>query len=237
MSNLDAAFPSGAGAPPGGSVDAARVAALPAQIKVPYLQAFTDAIAGVFVVAGVVAVLAFVLSWFVQERELRETVATSGVGEAFAAPQPDDSLAAIGRALSRLAGRDRTRRFIAMVAAESGVDLSPAACWLLFRYREDPEVAIADLARARGIPFDVLEAGRTQLAQHAQIEDGPDHTTRLTPAGLETSERLRAHARVRLVTLLDGWSPELYPELERLLTRLGDDIAQAPPERTPALTA
>ena len=53
--------------------------------------------------------LAFALSWFIQERTLRETVTTDGVGEAFAAPRPPDSLREIARALSQLAGRDRTR--------------------------------------------------------------------------------------------------------------------------------
>ncbi len=61
------------------------------------------------------------LAWLVPEKPLRETVLSSGMGESFAAPKPADSLREIARALSKLAGRDRTRQFIESVAAETGV--------------------------------------------------------------------------------------------------------------------
>ena len=197
----------------------------------PYLQAFTDALDTVFLAAAGVAVLAFALSWFIQERKLRETVTTDSIGEAFASPRPADSLREIARSLSRLAGRDRTRRFIERVAADAGVDLGPAACWMLFRYLEVPTRTLAELRAIHDIPLDVLEDGREQLLECGYITPGPDGTTLVTPEGSAVADRLRTGARDRLVGLLDGWSPEQYPELQRLLTRLADDIAEAPPER------
>ena len=231
--NLTGAFPAGAGADrlSSGQVAPSQVSSLPPAVKDTYLQAFTDALDTVFLVAAAVAVLAFALSWFVQERRLRETVLTGGVGEAFAAPQPADSLREIARSLSRLAGRDKTRQFVAKVAAETGVDLTPAACWLLFRYREDPSSTFAELREIREIPLEALQRGREQLLDNGYATAGPDGTTDVTAEGVEISERLRACARERLVALLDGWSPEQYPELEKLLNRLSDDIAEAPPDR------
>jgi len=231
--NLSAAFPSGAaaGKVASGQVQPGQVAALPEAVKTPYLQAFTDALDTVFLAAAGIAVLAFALSWFIQERKLRETVATDGVGEAFAAPCQPDSLREIGQALSRLAGRDRTRRFIERVAADAGVDLDPAACWMLFRYRESPACSYADMRAIRPIPLDVLEAGRAQLLERGHITEEPDGLTGVTGSGVAVADRLRAGARERLVTLLEGWSPEDYPDLQKLLTRLADDIAQAPPEQ------
>jgi hypothetical protein len=206
------------------------VRSLPAAIKGPYLQAFTDSLGTVFAVAAGIAAIAFVLSWFIQERPLRKTVATGAdVGETFAAPRPADSLRDIGIALSRLAGRERTRRFIARVASRVGVDLTPAACWMLFRYSEDGTRTIADLREIRDIPVEVLENGRVQLLECGYVE-ADDGLTVVTPGGDAVADQLRAEAREELVALLDGWSPEQYPDLQRLLTRLADDIAEAPPE-------
>jgi EmrB/QacA subfamily drug resistance transporter len=236
-SNLNHAFPSGTGGAnvSGGQVSPSAVAGLPNAVRHPYLQAFTDSLGTVFVVAAAVAVLAFVLSWLLEERPLRQTVSTTDVGESFAAPKPPDSLHAIGVALSRLAGRDRTRQFIANVAARAGVHLSPAACWMLFRYREDPTRTIHDLHAIKDIPIGVLEDGRALLIEHGYIEPGPDDTTAVSASGEVIAEELRAEAREQLIVLLDGWSPDQYPELARLLTRLANDVAEAPPEQVPAL--
>ncbi len=231
--NLHAAFPAGggAGAVASGRVQPGQVAGLPAAVKVPYLHAFTDALNTVFLAAAGVAVLAFALSWFIPERPLRETVASEGVGEAFASPRPPDSLREIARCLSKLAGRDRTRAFIADVAARTGVELTPAACWMLFRYRERPAASFADLRAIRPVPLDELERGRAQLLGCGYVEESAEGAAVVTAAGDVTAERLRGCARERLVALLEGWSPEQYPDLQKLLTHLADDIAEAPPER------
>ena len=231
--NLHAAFPAGAGGAgvASGQVQPGQVAALPDAVKVPYLHAFTDALDTVFLAAAGIAVLAFALSWFIQERPLRETVTTDGVGEAFASPRPADSLGDIAASLSRLAGRDKTRAFIAEVAAQTGVELTPAACWMLFRYRERPAASFADLRAIRPVQLEDLEAGRAQLIASGYVEVGSEGAADVTAAGEVVAERLRGCARERLCKLLEGWSAEDYPDLQKLLTRLADDIAEAPPER------
>ena len=59
-------------------------------------------------VAAAILALAFLLSWLVEERPLRQSVDTAGVGEAFAAPSDGDSLHELTRELARLVGRERT---------------------------------------------------------------------------------------------------------------------------------
>ena len=59
--------------------------------------------AHVFLVATVVVAVAFVLSWFIEERPLRKTVETS-VGDAIGGPVDTDSLRELTRALSRAVG-------------------------------------------------------------------------------------------------------------------------------------
>jgi hypothetical protein len=159
------------------------------------------------------------------------------VGEAFASPQPADSLRELGRALSKLAGRDRTREFIESVAAETGVGLGPAACWMLFRYSEDRTWTVARLHAAAPIPVDVLERGRGELVSCGYVEDAEDGTTVVTAAGSAVEQRLRAAARARLTTLLEGWEPEDYPDLVKLMNRLAGDLAQAPPPDPQRVTA
>jgi hypothetical protein len=106
---------------------------------------------------------------------------------------------------------------------------------MLFRYREDPTRTIDNLRAIRNIPIGVLEDGRALLIEHGYIEPAPDGTTAVTESGEVIAEELRAEAREQLIVLLDGWSPDQYPELARLLTRLANDVAEAPPEHAPAL--
>jgi EmrB/QacA subfamily drug resistance transporter len=230
--NLARDLPAGAGAggAASGQVDPAKVGALPETVRVPFLQAYTDAMDTVFVVAAIIAVVAFVLAWFIEERPLRETVTTSGVGEAFAVPRTADSLRQIGISLSKLVGADRTRQFIEHVAQDAGVALRPATCWMLGRYEHDPSTTFDELRDRQPVPVEILEAGRRELLEHGYVTEEEDGTTALTPAGVAVLDQLRARARARLERLLDGWEPEQYPELERLLTRLAGDYAEAPPK-------
>ena len=96
-----------------------------------YQQAFSSALHDVFIVAGAVALAAFLLSWIIPELPLRETVTTSDVADTLAVPREADSLAEIINKIGRLDRREGAREIVRRVAAGAGVDLSPAACWLL----------------------------------------------------------------------------------------------------------
>ena len=93
-----------------GAVFTARLADVPPTAGARYISAFTSAVDTVFVVAAAIIVVAFLLAWLIEERPLRQTVDTAGVGEAFASPTSGDSLRELMRELSRLVGRERTAR-------------------------------------------------------------------------------------------------------------------------------
>ncbi len=201
--NLESAFPSAArrGKLSSGQVQPAQVASLPANVKVPYLQAFTDALDTVFLAAAGVAVLAFALSWFIQERTLRETVTTDGVGEAFASPRPA-GLAARDRAVAEPAGRPRPHAAVHR-GGRGGRRRRPrrpppagcsSATWRFPRGTFEELRAIHDgpARRARGRPGAV--AG-VRIRRGA----GADGTIVVTPEGSAVADRLRAGARERLV--------------------------------------
>ncbi|HWF74676.1 MAG TPA: MFS transporter [Solirubrobacteraceae bacterium] len=224
----------------GGADNPAALKKLPAALHAAYIHAFTTALSPVFVVAAGAAVVAFILSLVLEQRPLRESVtAASGIGESFAVPKQTDSLAEISRALGVQLGREGRRRVVQRLADEAGVDLSPAACWLLARVNEDPHLDLADIARRFDVPLEVaekaleecIERGMVQ-AQSAEGAGGATYT--LTPAGQEAVEKLIAARRAGLARLLDGWSPDQHVDVAQLLTRLAGELVGERPAEVPA---
>src|SRR3954465_653978 len=131
-----------------GGLDPTAIQRLPAAVRTGYTNAFTDSLSAVFLVAAAIVLVAFLLSWLIEERPLRQTVETAGVGEAFASPRSSDSLRELMRELSQLVGRERTRAFIPRTVDAAEVDLSPGSAWLLVQTAEgntgDPDALAAD---------------------------------------------------------------------------------------------
>jgi len=209
-----------------GSIDPSSVERLPAVVRDTYTGAFTDSLSTVFLVAAAVVLVAFLLSWLIEERPLRQTVETAGVGEAFASPKSDDSLHELTRELARLVGRERTRAFIERAVDAAEVDLPPGEAWLLVQVAEgrlpldDPEV-IAD-----GRPFDaalakVFVAG---LAERGHASDGA-----LTDAGRATATRLIGARHDCLHSLIADWEPDDDERINDAVARLARELASEVP--------
>jgi EmrB/QacA subfamily drug resistance transporter len=213
-----------------------------------YVGAFTRALDRVFLIAAAVAAAAFLLSWLLEQRPLRDTAeASTGIGEAFAVPKHTDSFAEIARALTVLIGRERRRQLVAQIVARAGVDLSPAAAWLLARWSVEPEAPLADLASAWDVPIERARAGLRELAERGMVTGGggvgpdvpgetappPDQnggpTPTLTPLGAETAQRLITARREAFARLLDGWEPERHAEVAGLLSKLAEELQVASP--------
>jgi EmrB/QacA subfamily drug resistance transporter len=232
---LASSLPAGVSGKLAGATDnPAALDKLPAAIHSVYITAFTNALSTVFVVAASVAAFAFLLSWALQQRTLRDSVAAgSGIGETFAIPKHTDSLAEASRALTALVGREGRRALVERLAQRAGVDLSPAACWLVIRLDEDPAADIPALCTSFEIPLEIGERALTELTAQALVIDGgssdgrPDHE--LTARGSEIAARLIEERRASLARLCDGWEPEHNPELAGLLVSLAHDLAQDPP--------
>jgi EmrB/QacA subfamily drug resistance transporter len=190
---------------------------LPQPLRGHYEQAFSSALHAVFVVAGVVALAAFLLSWLIPELRLRETVTTSDMADTLAVPRDADSLAEIINKIGRLDGRAGAREIVRRVAARAGVDLSPAACWLLARYSGDAHADLQELARRVNGDAAALEAARQELIEHALLADAGPDGLQLTPAGHRALARLIETGEQRLADLLRDWHPEQHEELARLI--------------------
>jgi EmrB/QacA subfamily drug resistance transporter len=231
----------------GASLNTAALKKLPAPIHAAYLTAFTDALSTVFIVAAGVAAVAFLLSWALQERPLRETVtASTGIGESFAVPKPTDSLAEASRAMSVLIGREGRRALVARLCERAGVDLSPAAAWLLVRLEESDTAhpaSIPQLCEKFDIPLDVGQRALRELDERGLLQRDPTageergRVVGVTPAGAAIAERLIEERRASLERVCAGWQPEDNEELAGLLRRLAREISPdepEPSERTPA---
>jgi len=232
-SELTSVFPAGSAAGASGSsgLSKAQLAKLPPTLHAGYLHAFTNALSTIFEVAAAIGVLAFVLSWLLPDKTLRDTAtASTGVGEAFATPRQIKSEAEAARALSVLIGREKRRKLVANIAARAGVDLSPAACWLIAHLQDDPAMDIPAMSRAFDIPEAATARGLQELAAHGYVTlDDSDAVTALTDAGRQVAEKLIAERTASLERLVEGWSPDQHPDLALLLTRMARELQQDAP--------
>jgi MFS family permease len=193
---LAAALPPGATPP--AAVSPELVHRLPDAVRVPYLEAFADALVPVFVVAAAVSLLAFALTWLLREVPLRKSVAAEGISESFAMPREAESLPELQRIVTTLARRENHWRVYDQLARRTGLDLEPAELWLLARIGEgtavdleDPRlIGAGDSLRTRGLLADgglgadgaaaygrVL-AARRQASPSCSTAGSPRSTTR-----------------------------------------------------------
>ncbi len=210
----------------GGEVDPKQIARLPAPLHADYLHAFTNSLSSVFVTAAGFAAVGFVLTWFIRELKLRETVATVDLSDTYAAPRDTDSLAEIVNKLGRLDRREGAKELVMRVAARAGVDLSPAACWLLARLSEDRPADLATLAARIDVRVQTLAAAREELAREHLIDPsvGDPSVDELTASGRATLARLVETGERRLSDLLEGWRPQEHEELARMIATLAQQF-------------
>ena len=217
------------------SLNPAALKRLPVPIHQAYLTAFTNALSTVFIVAACVAAVAFLFSWALEQRPLRDTVtASTGIGESFAAPRPTDSLAEASRAMSVLVGREGRRELVAGLVQRAGVDLSPAAAWLIVRLAETDSghpTSIAALCEGFDIPLEVGQRALRELDERGLLLRDPaagqdrGRVVGVTAEGDLIAERLVQERCATLARVCSGWQPEDNAELTELLTRLARELA------------
>jgi len=220
----------GAELPLASSISPQALAALPDAARAIYVHAFTASLSTVFLTAAFIALLGFALTWFVPEQPLRETIAAvaGDVGreteQIFPFPTDDNSVRRIERALSLLATRDVRREYIQRVVARAGLDLSPAAAWLLVRFADDADQDIAALAKSRHVEPRVLQDAVAELSAGNLIDPARRNGGRLTATGRSVLTRLNEARRACLADILDDWEPEQRDELARVVARFTREL-------------
>ena len=192
---------------------------LPAAIRADVQHAYSLALHPVFLYALPVALVAFVLSWFLREVPLRTTNSV-GIGEGLgAAPTARTSVDEVERSLARLAGADLRRRGYERLTAMAGLDLPAGSSWILTRLAKQGSVAGEELARQANVTVDYGRPYVDRLVSEGLVTRS-NGTLMLTDSGHLAADRLFAARREGLRELLADWSPDEYAELGELLTKL-----------------
>ncbi|MFF7978770.1 DHA2 family efflux MFS transporter permease subunit [Streptomyces sp. NPDC007901] len=214
------------GATPGAlQADPRGIAALPPALRPAALQAYASSITDVFLYAAPVAALGFVLAWFLKEDRLRGSVTAPDASETIPPnPVQRSSYDECCRALSLLGTREGRREVYRKINERAGVDLLPAAGWLLLRIRKYGSVEPGQLAERGPVPMTVVLEGARQLEErHLAERLGLDLT--LTEQGRGVAERLAKAREESLADLLgDWWGPDRSTDLDRLVRELTDEL-------------
>jgi len=211
----------------GGGMDPAAIQRMPPAVRGTFLDAFTGSLDFVFLFAAVVGAVAFLLSWLLEERPLRASVAAggAGVGETLAMPEDGESWPPFSRALWHLMHRDAKVRAIEKIAARAGVTLSPGACWMLARIGHGHDTDPWRVGSEFGIDPTRLRQATDELRDRGMVDGDGQHGS-LTPAGAETLARLRTAGREWLCSLVEGWDPEHHAGLAAMLNRVADEVVE-----------
>ncbi|MFF4797142.1 MDR family MFS transporter [Streptomyces sp. NPDC001351] len=223
--------------PAGVSADALKsdprgIGTLPPALRGPALHAYAASITDVFLYAAPVALLGFVLAWFLKEDKLRGSVTAPDVTETLASnPVQRSSYDEVCRALSLLGTREGRREVYAKITERAGYDLLPAASWLLLRIKKHGWAEPAVLAERSTVPLQVvMDAARQVEERRLAIREGLDMV--LTDQGLVVAERLAQAREESLAELLgDWWGPDRPTDLNRLVKELNDEMCGSDQEQ------
>ncbi|MFH9813978.1 DHA2 family efflux MFS transporter permease subunit [Streptomyces sp. NPDC017230] len=227
----------GAELPPGVSVDTLKadprgIGALPPALRPEALGAYASAITDVFLYAAPVALLGFLLAWFLKEDRLRGSVRAPDATQTLASnPVERSSRDEACRALSVLGTREGRREVYRRITARAGYDLLPASSWMLLRVRKYGRVEPAVLAERSPVPLTAVMAAARQVEErHLAVREGPDLV--LTDRGRQVAERLATAREESLAELLgDWWGPDRPTDLVRLVRELTGELCGSERER------
>jgi EmrB/QacA subfamily drug resistance transporter len=204
------------------------IRALPAGLRADVLHAFSLSMQTVFLAAVPVAVIAFILTWFLREVPLRAAVGAAahpadvadGLG---AASAHRSSAGELERALVQLSGTNLRRAGYERMAQMAGLDLPAGSAWVLTHLAKRPPVAGEELAKEAGVSVDYGRPFVDKLVT-AGFVTSRDGTLALTDSGGAAADRLFAAKRDLLEQLTAGWSAEQHAEVAELLSRLSREL-------------
>ena len=204
---------------------------LPPALRDPIRHAFSLALHPVFLTAVPVALVAFVLSWFLREVPLRGAAGAADLGEGIpAAPTDRSSVEEVERALARLSAADIRRDGYTKLGRAAGLNLPGGACWVLTRLARQDTMPGTGSASQAGVTVEVGRPVVDQLVSKGLVARS-NGALSLTTEGRTAAGKLFAARHKWLTELLADWSPQQHAELAELLNKLCRSILGADADR------
>ena len=211
--------------PDGLESDPRGISQLPVAVRPEALHAYASSITDVFLYAAPVALVGFVLAWFLKEDKLRGSVTAPDVSETLASnPVQRSSYDEVCRALSVLGTREGRREIYRTITEKAGYDLQPAASWLLLRIKRDGWAEPGVLAERSSVPLPVILAAVRQIeGRGLAVREGLD--LQLSERGREVAEKLAEAREASLAEALgDWWGPDRPTDLIQLVKELNGEL-------------
>jgi EmrB/QacA subfamily drug resistance transporter len=196
---------------------------LPATIQAAVIDGISHTVQTMFLIGVPIAFVSFILSWTLPEIALRKSIRTSEPAEYLGLPEPRNSLGEMQRIVERATSRENRPDLYAGLAERAGVDLDPAACWMLYRLADRGECTLESVgARLKVDPARLVPSTDALVAKGMLERDDESLgcTLVLTPAGHDAIDRLAQARRESMTSLLEGWDPESHPEVVELVRKL-----------------
>ncbi|MEU2233711.1 MDR family MFS transporter [Streptomyces vietnamensis] len=208
------------------AADPRAIAELPPELRPQVLHAYATSITDVFLYAAPVVLVAFVFACLLKEDKLRAFVTAP---DTHRTPASDER----ARALSLLDSGEGRKEIYAKITARAGLDLLPAASWLLLRIRRHGTVEPSRLAESTPVPLRAItEASRQVEERRLATREGARLT--LTEDGVRAATALAEAREESLAELLgDWWGPERPTDLVQLMEELTAELHGSDGERPP----
>ncbi|MFI0905529.1 DHA2 family efflux MFS transporter permease subunit [Streptomyces sioyaensis] len=205
--------------------DPRTVARLPAGQLAGVLNAYSVSITDVFLYAVPLVLVAFVLAWFLKEEPLRRSVTAPDTSEVISSnPVERSSRDEAARALSKLGSLEGRKHIYERITARAGLDLEPAASWLILRIHRYGSVEPGLLAERSTVPLGVVAEGARQIEERGlAVRQGL--LLQLTDRGREGADRLSTARQESLAELLgDWWTRDRPTDLTELVRELTAEL-------------
>ncbi|MEV0265038.1 MDR family MFS transporter [Streptomyces sp. NPDC050617] len=232
--NIESALAQVPGVPASAAQSPQGLAKLPAAQARPIVDAYADTVNYVFQWVVPVALVGFVVAWFLKEVPLRDSAraGASDMGEGFAAPSSAEADRQLEWAVAGVMRKAKGGPVSRQILAESGSRLTAAEAWTLgqvhWRERVGGGATLSAIATAHRMPPEVLEPAFARTAQGGYLRLSADRLS-LTAAGEEEIARLGAAWRSWLDAHLEDWDitdPQDRARLDRALDNMAAKLLE-----------
>ncbi len=200
------------GVPPEAAANPQVLRELPIERSAPIIDAYANSIDHVFRWVIPVALIGFVVAWFLPQVRLRDSArhGAGDIGEGFSMPDSDDRVVQLERAVAATVRKARAEKpIIPELISAAGSRLGPDTAWALgqvYLYgKQGMPATVYAIAYRHRLPVEVLVPVFRRAVDDGLLRDDAG-TMALTEAGDAEVEVLRTGWRRWLGDRLDDWN-------------------------------